>query len=214
MAHGPDTKASGDVAWLQIEPTVLTRTSGPPEATSKKAADRSMNRLTKMLENRTDLILALLYAPGKGGEGEPIDGITRMEKLVFLARNYDHLRQWVEAFDFEPDNFGPFSDELQDEIEKLRTVGLIETEVVGGEKGADEYVAESYSRPTRFSLTPMGRKIAAKLLEDDADASHALEEIKKRFNSVSLDALLSYVYNNSDEEWLKRSIVKDKYYAH
>lgn len=170
-----------------------------------------------MLEDRKDIILGLLHAPGREGDNEPIDGITRMEKLVFLARNWDVLRPQVEEFEFEPDNFGPFSDILQDDLESLRTMGLVETLEAGSEKGADEYVSQKhsaegeYSRPTRYRLTSAGEAVARQLLADHDEAFEALSEIKSKFNAMSLDRLLSFVYNSVDEEWLEESVVKDRY---
>lgn len=169
-----------------------------------------------MLEDRKDLILGLLHAPGKKGDNEPINGITHMEKLVFLARNWEVLRPWVEKYDFQPDNFGPFSDTLQDELEGLRTMGIIETSEAGAEKGADEYVAQKrsgegkYSRPTRYRLTEAGQAVARQLLSDEPEAREALSQIKNKFNSMSLDRLLSFVYNSVEEHWLEESIVKDR----
>ncbi|MFB6177024.1 MAG: PadR family transcriptional regulator, partial [Halobaculum sp.] len=58
------------------------------------------------------LPLGLLAA----ADEETIEGITRFQKLVFLAQR----EQSVESlYDFEAADYGPFSKELYDDLDKL-----------------------------------------------------------------------------------------------
>jgi uncharacterized protein YwgA len=53
------------------------------------------------MTNQSLLPLALLYADGQ----RKIEGITRFQKLVFLAQEETDIE---EKFEFTPDNYGPF----------------------------------------------------------------------------------------------------------
>src|SRR2546425_1962281 len=83
------------------------------------------------LHNRTNLILALLYAPdGSGRESAPILGVTRLEKLLFLLTKEAGLLTNAdneERFSFIPHKFGPFSSEVYDEVDFLEALGLVDS---------------------------------------------------------------------------------------
>ena len=83
-------------------------------------------------ENTLDLILVLLYARGVSGkECEPIEGITRLQKFVFLlnqGRVPGELVKIAKEYGYQPYKMGPYSDELRDDLETLISLGLIKTE--------------------------------------------------------------------------------------
>ena len=84
------------------------------------------------VENATDLLITLLYAPGKTPrEGEPITGATRLQKLFFLLREGEGPKRLVEqaqAMAFDPYKMGPFSTKLRDTITELEAAGILRTE--------------------------------------------------------------------------------------
>jgi uncharacterized protein YwgA len=83
-----------------------------------------------------DLILLLLYAPGKTGEyAEKIEGRTRLQKMVFLFEKevYPKFKQnkLITEEDlprFIPYDYGPFSKQVYDDLEFLIGLGFVETE--------------------------------------------------------------------------------------
>ncbi len=79
--------------------------------------------------DRRIVLLLLLYVPGpKGTEAEPIRGRTRLQKLLFLAKEDYGLGGVFEGFpEFEPYKYGPFSSELYDDLDFLENLGLITT---------------------------------------------------------------------------------------
>lgn len=135
--------------------------------------------------SKSDLLpLALLYVDGS----ESIDGITRFQKLVFLAQKETDIGI---GFDFEADKYGPFSSDLYNAIDELENRGLIRQETEYTRGGNEKYV---------YSLTPQGQQAARKILNKDNTAIEqvfdAAEEIKSQHNDQTLERLLRYVYGN------------------
>ena len=72
-----------------------------------------------------DLVLLLLAAPGARLLNE-LDGITRLEKLLYLAeRETDVTSKVNEPFKFEPYDYGPYSKDVYEAIEILERMRLI-----------------------------------------------------------------------------------------
>lgn len=69
------------------------------------------------VEDPSDLLLVLLYAPGRTGRlGEPIDGITRLQKLMFLLQNEKSLPRLLtdaKQYMYSPYKMGPYSADLR-----------------------------------------------------------------------------------------------------
>lgn len=166
----------------------------------------------------------LLYVPGPSGQiGEPVRGTTRIEKMAFLFRDYDGLEPFFAKFDFEPNHFGPYSEKVVEDLEALRSLNLVEIREVqfDGDFAGDELlvgsdgtaVATARQRVLReFRITPLGRTIAEVLLADaDPKQADAIRELKRRFNGVPLDALVGFVYRNSEKKYLVKSKIRDRY---
>lgn len=173
------------------------------------------------LDSNKDLLLALLALPGPSGrQGEPIRGTTRLVKLAFLLQNYPSLLPFFDRFKFEANHFGPFSEKVQEDIEALKTLRLVEVAEValGSEPLGDELLlGEGASALTQkvlreYRVTPLGQLVAKKLIADaNAEQLQALRDIKRRFNGLALDALLSYVYTTSDSRYLEKSKIRELY---
>ena len=170
--------------------------------------------------SRKDFLLAFLYAPGAGGEEQqPIQGITRFEKLVFLVLRDGRFPDLSSAFGFKPDSFGPFSDVLQDELEALTDIGLIKkTPVNAAEMPADELndaeSGEFLARPVPsvFGLTDLGARIARGIWDVMGAAEREdITHVKMEFNRIPLNRLLSHVYLTSSSEWTSKSLIRNKY---
>jgi hypothetical protein len=160
------------------------------------------------IESGLDVLLVLLYAQGATGKkAEPIRGITRLQKLLFLLWKEGKFFQHVsDLYNFKAYDMGPCMDDLYDDIEFAEDVGLISVvESPSGNEyeGADEeaflrdFEFPLVKKETRrdFTLTDDGRE-AAKAIFDalDDDDRERLTQIKRRFNSMPFFDLLRYVY--------------------
>ncbi|AOQ23023.1 hypothetical protein MTAT_29410 [Moorella thermoacetica] len=97
-----------------------------------------------------DLLLLLLYVPGKTGECcEKIEGRTLLQKMVFLFKNevYEKhgFKQLIEPEDFpdfKPCDSGPFSCEVFDDLDFFTMLGFVDafdSNEEAEEEEADEY---------------------------------------------------------------------------
>src|SRR5216684_1139612 len=95
------------------------------------------------IKNKTELVLALLYASDAADAlpGSPVVGITRLEKLIFLAKIQEALLKDAadeEDFHFVPFRMGPWTQEVYDEIDFLESLGLLDKEERGKVSVEDE----------------------------------------------------------------------------
>jgi len=126
---------------------------------------------------KSDLILLLLNGDNK----RSIDGITRFEKLVFLTQKevLDPSENVKIKFDFGPDRFGPLSMEIYDEIDFLKSVGMI--------KEGDRKKYEITDKGIRF----LEKKTFERVSED---MRNHISNIKETHGRKELNDLLKYVY--------------------
>jgi hypothetical protein len=177
---------------------------------------------------KTDLILLLLYAKGASGKlSEPITGITRLMKLLFLLKKEGKVD---DAFKFEPYKMGPFSSEVYPEIEFLKNYPtpdspLISTKSVDNNSEIynpeqikmiedisfyEEEPLSSKEINTEFNLTDLGKKIAVQLWDSTpAENRLEIENIKTKYSSMTLKDLLRYVYKTYPDMTTK-SEIKDQ----
>lgn len=132
---------------------------------------------------KTDLLLLLLYVYDR----RPVVGLTRLVKLLFLAQMEalpdDPLRaHGCAPFDFVAHRFGPFTFDIYDEVEFLKSVGMM-----AGDDGDDD---------GQFCITDKGCRFAEQRLLQriPAEQIKGVEEVKKRHCKEELDDLLYYVY--------------------
>jgi hypothetical protein len=161
-----------------------------------------------VIESGVDVLMVLLYAPGNSRKfGEPIKGITRLQKLLFLLWKEGHFYEAVRnLYNFQAYDFGPCMDDLYDDLEFVEEVGLVKVDEVpsGNEyEGGDE---EAFLRDfgfkfvktdTRrdFSLTASGLMAGKELFHSLSDHDQeGLKLIKKKYNSMPFWDLLRYVY--------------------
>ncbi len=170
------------------------------------------------VENAMDLLLILLYARGKiGTHAEPIEGITRLQKLLFLLQQGIGPKQLVEeaeAYDYKSYKMGPYSEQLRRDLEELESAGIVVTKRLNywlpddgdglPEKGVDfdpptreTKRVESY----RFSLSPdLGHRIGKELWDSLGPKDREeLAGFKAFFNSLSLRQLLIFTYEKYPE---------------
>lgn len=160
------------------------------------------------IETGLDVVLALLIAPGtSGGEGEPVRGITRLQKLLFLLWKEGAFYEDIpNLYNFKAYDFGPCMDDLYDDLDFAEDIELISVqEVASGNEfeGGDEdaFLADfgfkPIKRPARrdFALTKTGQEAAKEIYDNlDEQRRQRLNQIKRRFNSMPFFDLLRYVY--------------------
>ena len=172
------------------------------------------------VDNKKDIVLLLLYSQGATGEvNEPVDGVTRLQKLLFLLdKEYDIRKLVLKYFDFEAFQYGPFTEEIYSIIDALINYGLVTKEKqckVSPEELAEREFTSDYSyegeeidetqqvsEPSveSFRLTKKGLEIAQKLADSLSEEDRKkFIDIKKRFNQLSLVQLINYVYKNYPE---------------
>ena len=165
------------------------------------------------VESSTDLLITLLYAPGSTGkELEPIEGITRLQKLMFLLQQQGSPKRLVDeamAYGYRPYKMGPYAPQLNRDLEDLKSAGIITTERLtywlpdDGDGAPD--VGPDFEAPLRdtkrvesyrFSLSDdLGNRIGKELWNSLATQDReALAAFKSFFNALSLRQLLIFTY--------------------
>lgn len=179
-------------------------------------------------ESGLDVMLLLFHAPQDGEKNAPVSGITRLDKLMFILSKTEEFKTLFEGdYEFIPYNFGPFATELLDDLEALVAEGVVErtksneqydaaatrdAEVIDEETGElpDKEVSWAIYSFDVYSLTSKGNDIASKLWNAAMEEQRQrICNVKKIFNSMSLTALLRYVYE-SFPNYAKDSLIKDQ----
>jgi uncharacterized protein len=165
-----------------------------------------------------DVIVLLLGAPGAGDRPGYLEGVTRLEKLVFLIERETPVREWLtDRADFRSFRFGPFSAKIYQAVDTLAAAGLLTDSAKEAETAEDTWEAghrildnlDPYTTRT-FELTHRGRRYYDALREelpDDAEATIA--SFKRQFARLPLRQLVRYVYERYPE-FTDRSEIRDE----
>lgn len=141
-----------------------------------------------MMLFRMIIPLLLLY----GDKKTPLDGRTRVQKFVFLAQK----QKLGDLYNFIPFNYGPYSKDLQNDVDELIAAGFItqlEQDLGDGKK---RYV---------YRINPKGEELLASILaspewkEKAETMMTALEDVKRQYRGVSLERILHDIYTNYPE---------------
>jgi len=115
---------------------------------------------------------------------EKIEGITRFQKLVFLADQ--ELFGGSDHYNFRPDQYGPFSRPLYDDLDRLAASDFINVETERTFAGNKKKV---------YSLDEKGKKVLERTDSDEIEfEEEELEKIVQEYNKEDLWDLLEYVY--------------------
>lgn len=144
------------------------------------------------------LPLALMYAHHE----EPIEGRTRLQKMIFLLQKKfeedDGGLPISDKYSFTAYDYGPFSQPLYADLDELR----------GEDSDGDRLVVERSDTFDRgkvkyqYELTPAGTAFIEDELADDETFQEILrnaEEIKDEFNHLSLSQVIERVYTEYPE---------------
>lgn len=150
--------------------------------------------------SRPIYMLALLAADS----GSPIQGRTKLEKLTFLIQKElvesEKLGISDDAYHFRPLHYGPFTEEVLDDVTTLQVLGLVE---VTGEEDSTQV----------FRLTPKGSAAFDRLLAREGLPKRLLDgvrRIKTTYGRMPMDELLSKVYN-AYPAYTTKSVIRDRY---
>ncbi len=183
------------------------------------------------IESALDVLIVLLYVKGSEGQfGEPIEGITRLDKIMYLLYETTEFQNLInKGYRFQADNYGPFAPEIYDDIEALKQEGIIKTtsereskdkiETVDQEsielpldeqKGKDKNVSWTTYAVENYELTNGGMEIGSMLYNGLTDKQRRqIESLKKTFGKMNLKNLLHYVYSKYPK-MIEKSKIKDK----
>lgn len=176
-------------------------------------------------------ILLLMLGTGKDSDiANGINGITRLQKLLFLLENENYIKKIEDGYGFQAYKAGPYSPTIYDDLEFLENLGLITAETSGvateeeeadmdftfeelmddGELMDDEIKTPDLYDEKRFRITEDGEAKVKTIIENKEYASvvDGIRKIKSKFGHYSLDDLLYYVYTRYPE-WTTESEIKD-----
>lgn len=170
-----------------------------------------------------DAIVLLLGASTRNPRLTPghLEGITRLEKLIFLLERETAARSWLsEDADFRPYNFGPFSSKVYQAVDMLAAAQIIDDSGTNAKTQEDSWERDnvigaisSEINPyvTReFKLTDRGWRYYTVLLERLPNGTiDELEDFKTRFAALPLRQLVRYVYQRY-EDFTIRSVIRDE----
>lgn len=178
-----------------------------------------------------DLIMLLLYVPDASGKlSAPIEGQTRLMKMVFLF-NKELKKQFQKdgemdaaVFpDFKAYDYGPYSAQVYADLEFLVNMGFVEVDEVGGaiseeERSEFDYWTATGSADDDADLTQFGKTFSLSLLGTEfvecklptwgvtQNQIDLLTEFKTRCCDASLHNLLRYVYTRYPDMTTKSKI--------
>lgn len=164
-----------------------------------------------------DLIVLLLGAPGLSGSTGRIEGITHLEKLVFLIEKERKPTWLTEDADFTSHNFGPFSSKIYTAVDTLAAADLLEDSASFSESTEDAWEAEHVIGETpsdpyatrNFALTERGRRYYSALLSElPRGTEDDLRDFKSRFAALPLRQLVRYVYERYPD-FTEKSLIRD-----
>lgn len=166
-----------------------------------------------------DAIVLLLGAPARSPSLRGrIEGITRLEKLIFLLERETDLGELLtERPDFEAHNFGPFSSKVYQAVETLEAADLITDSATLAPTEEDSWETDrliednsAMAYTTRdFQLTSLGERYYGVLLSElPGQTEHFLRAFKEQYAGLPLRQLIRYVYT-SYPELTTKSLIRD-----
>ncbi|MDE0120295.1 MAG: DUF4065 domain-containing protein [bacterium] len=164
-----------------------------------------------------DLVLMLMGAPTKHEQAiHRINGITRLEKLLFLADKEAHVQDnIVDRLSFVAYHYGPYSHAIYKAIELLKEAEFIVEDREIDMASVDDIeevitgVYEEGSIERRFRLTETGLAVAELLGRKFPEVWQGLTAIKERYADLSLQSLIRYVYT-AYPTYAEQSRIRDK----
>ena len=150
-----------------------------------------------------DLLLLLFYGGSARADMGRMNGITRAEKLLFLAQQDPVVKASIATlFHFEPYDYGPYSKEIYEAVALLEGAGLLRERLVVVGTPLDQMEetlagVDADDQPTerQFELTDDGKAVAALLTARHPSVASHVTGVRTSFGDLPLRALLRYVYS-------------------
>lgn len=145
---------------------------------------------------KVDLLKLLIYARGSTmSDNESIPSKIHLQKEMFLLEK-ETIFQKCDGYEFKSHYYGPFSRELEIDIDEL-----VDASIVDDSNG--------------LSLTLKGfRGVQALWNVQDQIHRTALSRIKERYNILSSDKLLDYVYGKYKKYTVKSAVLLENLYSY
>jgi hypothetical protein len=164
--------------------------------------------------DREDVLLLIFDAYERLFRKAAFNGVTRLEKLVFLLAEEAGLKDVGQLFAFRAYKFGPYSKGVYDAASFLQSANLVDVEVKPyysyylaeeeKELQRDTETEDEIEEPSPtgheklFALTKNGKALAGKLRsiweKDYPDALNQIDQIVGRYGSLPLNQIIRYVY--------------------
>lgn len=160
---------------------------------------------------RKSILLMLLGVDGAG-----VNGITRLQKLLYLLEREEGLKIGEGGFAFTAYKMGPYSSKLYDDLELMENLGWIgsspvanptEEEREEAELSFDDLIGDSSTQTAdvaeerRYHLSDKGLARAQELLDaaENREIVSKIRRVKSKFSTYSLHDLLVHVYTKYPE---------------
>jgi len=119
----------------------------------------------------------------------PIDGVTKfMKELFFISKNIPSLE---DRADFEPDNYGPNSDVVDNVLTELSTLGWVN------------------KKNNKYKISEEGEKILHESESISVDEEGMVSFIKSLINDLTYDEFMTLTYYNYPD-MTTESLVSEK----
>lgn len=167
----------------------------------KSLLDAGFVKLPLLNKDRERWIVSTASVLGK------IRGRTRFMKLLFLLRMEYRLRKG-NFFRFKAWLYGPFSDDVAEDLLELEDRNLIHRGVVPffKEEIREERILYEYK------LTAEGERIAREILRNLSKREIEMLKELDKFNKMTLETLLRYIYRKYPE-YITKSIITESIFA-
>jgi uncharacterized protein YwgA len=148
------------------------------------------------LDDYSDIALVAIMLIGTS-EDHNIDHVTRIHKMAFLADKIIGDSDLDDDFDFDAHYFGPFSENLEDSLTKLKSWGIIR---------------KSNASSKGSSLTDVGEKLLTMASEKYNGIYTLCCQLNNDLKNLSTDEIIKIVYrlypNYTTESIIKDNLVK------
>ena len=165
-----------------------------------------------------DLILLLMVAPSRWPQAENrINGITRLEKLLFLIEKEhgEHIGL-EEPFQFESYHYGPYSRAVYEAVELLEEANLLEeyrqltdSNLDRAEELLYSDTATELSYERQFALTSDGETVASYLASIHSQVYERISKLKDQYGGLTLQNLIYHVYTQYPD-YTEKSVIRDQ----
>lgn len=136
-------------------------------------------------------------------DGEPIEGRTRLQKMMFLLQQ--QIPNSPQSYNFHAYDYGPYCSNLQSDVDSLIQEGYLQEIEIQMIDGKLKY---------RYQITNEGKDLVQSLLRSRKLKKYGLKEIygqceqmKEKTNHKNLNDLLKEVYSHYPE-FAKFSVFK------